>query len=78
MLSLQPPKLDSFPCPVCNRIYPMQKRLTQHMKTHSTEKPHMCDKVRGGTQPGEGLAMSEAGWEVNAALLCFTAVREVL
>lgn len=27
----------------------MQKRLTQHMKTHSTEKPHMCDKV-GGSQ----------------------------
>ncbi|NXP73274.1 ZN335 protein, partial [Ramphastos sulfuratus] len=44
MVSLQPPKLNSFPCPVCNRIYPMQKRLTQHMKTHSTEKPHMCDK----------------------------------
>ncbi|XP_066186773.1 zinc finger protein 335 isoform X2 [Sylvia atricapilla] len=39
-----PPKLSSFPCPVCNRVYPMQKRLTQHMKTHSTEKPHMCDK----------------------------------
>ncbi|XP_064023394.1 zinc finger protein 335 isoform X2 [Pogoniulus pusillus] len=39
-----PPKMNSFPCPVCNRIYPMQKRLTQHMKTHSTEKPHMCDK----------------------------------
>ncbi|XP_071615584.1 zinc finger protein 335 isoform X2 [Heliangelus exortis] len=39
-----PKKLNSFPCPVCNRIYPMQKRLTQHMKTHSTEKPHMCDK----------------------------------
>ncbi|XP_051489092.1 zinc finger protein 335 isoform X2 [Apus apus] len=38
-----PPKLN-FPCPVCNRVYPMQKRLTQHMKTHSTEKPHMCDK----------------------------------
>uniref|UniRef100_A0A8V5GM51 Uncharacterized protein n=1 Tax=Melopsittacus undulatus TaxID=13146 RepID=A0A8V5GM51_MELUD len=38
------PALNSFPCPVCNRIYPMQKRLTQHMKTHSTEKPHMCDK----------------------------------
>uniref|UniRef100_A0A8D0H1S3 Zinc finger protein 335 n=1 Tax=Sphenodon punctatus TaxID=8508 RepID=A0A8D0H1S3_SPHPU len=38
------PKLNSFPCPVCNRVYPMQKRLTQHMKTHSTEKPHMCDK----------------------------------
>ncbi|KAM6120697.1 LOW QUALITY PROTEIN: zinc finger protein 335 [Phoenicopterus ruber ruber] len=38
-----PPKLNSFPCPVCNRIYPMQKRLTP-MKTHSTEKPHMCDK----------------------------------
>ncbi|NXD67412.1 ZN335 protein, partial [Eolophus roseicapillus] len=44
VLLLQPPKLNSFPCPVCNRIYPMQKRLTQHMKTHSTEKPHMCDK----------------------------------
>uniref|UniRef100_A0A8C3U6H1 Zinc finger protein 335 n=1 Tax=Catharus ustulatus TaxID=91951 RepID=A0A8C3U6H1_CATUS len=44
MLSIQPPKLNSFPCPVCNRVYPMQKRLTQHMKTHSTEKPHMCDK----------------------------------
>ncbi|NWT10946.1 ZN335 protein, partial [Vireo altiloquus] len=39
-----PPKLNSFPCPICNRVYPMQKRLTQHMKTHSTEKPHMCDK----------------------------------
>lgn len=42
---LQIPKLSSFPCPVCGRVYPMQKRLTQHMKTHSTEKPHMCDKV---------------------------------
>lgn len=38
------PKLSSFPCPVCGRVYPMQKRLTQHLKTHSTEKPHMCDK----------------------------------
>ncbi|XP_014342132.1 zinc finger protein 335 [Latimeria chalumnae] len=38
------PKLNSYPCPVCNKVYPMQKRLTQHMKTHSTEKPHMCDK----------------------------------
>ncbi|KAM6404305.1 zinc finger protein 335 isoform 2-T2 [Rhynochetos jubatus] len=39
-----PPKLNSFPCPICNRVYPVQKRLTQHLKTHSTEKPHMCDK----------------------------------
>ncbi|XP_076015457.1 zinc finger protein 335-like isoform X2 [Genypterus blacodes] len=38
------PKVSEFPCPVCHRVYPMQKRLTQHMKTHSTEKPHMCDK----------------------------------
>ncbi|KAM4691129.1 zinc finger protein 335 [Rhinophrynus dorsalis] len=37
-------KSSSFPCPVCNRIYSMQKRLTQHLKTHSSEKPHMCDK----------------------------------
>ncbi|KAJ8401355.1 hypothetical protein AAFF_G00385860 [Aldrovandia affinis] len=37
-------KNTQFPCPVCSRVYPMQKRLTQHMKTHSTEKPHMCDK----------------------------------
>uniref|UniRef100_A0A8D2Q0I7 Zinc finger protein 335 n=1 Tax=Varanus komodoensis TaxID=61221 RepID=A0A8D2Q0I7_VARKO len=43
-LSPQPPKRSTFPCPVCSRVYPMQKRLTQHMKTHSTEKPHMCDK----------------------------------
>ncbi|OCT62771.1 zinc finger protein 335 [Xenopus laevis] len=34
----------SYPCPVCGRIYTMQKRLTQHMKIHSAEKPHMCDK----------------------------------
>ena len=47
------------------------------MKTHSTEKPHMCDKVRG-TQPGEGLAVGEAGQEASAALLSFTTVREVL
>ncbi|XP_077438367.1 zinc finger protein 335-like isoform X2 [Vanacampus margaritifer] len=33
-----------FPCPVCQKVYPMQKRLTQHLKTHSAEKPHMCDK----------------------------------
>uniref|UniRef100_A0A3P8UJ74 Zinc finger protein 335 n=1 Tax=Cynoglossus semilaevis TaxID=244447 RepID=A0A3P8UJ74_CYNSE len=38
------PKVLEFPCPVCTRVYPMQKRLTQHMKTHSSEKPHMCDK----------------------------------
>ncbi|XP_053544645.1 zinc finger protein 335 [Bombina bombina] len=40
----QPAKANTYPCPVCNRVYNMQKRLTQHMKTHSTEKPHMCDK----------------------------------
>lgn len=40
----QCPRVSQFPCPVCYRVYPMQKRLTQHMKTHSTEKPHMCDK----------------------------------
>lgn len=53
----QTPKLSSFPCPVCGRVYPMQKRLTQHMKTHSTEKPHMCDKVggAGGRGPAWGL-----------------------
>uniref|UniRef100_A0A8C6PV19 Zinc finger protein 335 n=1 Tax=Nothobranchius furzeri TaxID=105023 RepID=A0A8C6PV19_NOTFU len=38
------PKVSEFPCPVCGKVYPMQKRLTQHMKTHSSEKPHMCDK----------------------------------
>uniref|UniRef100_A0A6I8NDK8 Zinc finger protein 335 n=1 Tax=Ornithorhynchus anatinus TaxID=9258 RepID=A0A6I8NDK8_ORNAN len=38
------PKLSSFPCPVCGRVYSMQKRLTQHMKSHSPDKPHMCDK----------------------------------
>nr|XP_040049537.1 zinc finger protein 335-like isoform X1 [Gasterosteus aculeatus aculeatus]XP_040049538.1 zinc finger protein 335-like isoform X1 [Gasterosteus aculeatus aculeatus] len=38
------PKVSEFLCPVCRRVYPMQKRLTQHMKTHSSEKPHMCDK----------------------------------
>ncbi|XP_054643487.1 zinc finger protein 335-like isoform X3 [Dunckerocampus dactyliophorus] len=36
--------LSEFPCPVCRKVYPMQKRLTQHLKTHSAEKPHMCDK----------------------------------
>ncbi|XP_057212436.1 zinc finger protein 335-like isoform X2 [Triplophysa rosa] len=38
------PKMSEFPCPICRRVYPMQKRLTQHMKSHSTDKPHMCDK----------------------------------
>ncbi|KAM8829374.1 zinc finger protein 335 isoform 2-T2 [Synchiropus picturatus] len=38
------PKASEFPCPLCSRVYPVQKRLTQHMKSHSTEKPHMCDK----------------------------------
>uniref|UniRef100_UPI00358F57A1 zinc finger protein 335 isoform X2 n=1 Tax=Myxine glutinosa TaxID=7769 RepID=UPI00358F57A1 len=38
------PRRHEYPCPVCHRMYYMQKRLTQHMKTHSAEKPHMCDK----------------------------------
>lgn len=38
------PKVSEFPCPICHKVYPMQKRLTQHMKMHSSEKPHMCDK----------------------------------
>uniref|UniRef100_A0A8C4Q7N7 C2H2-type domain-containing protein n=1 Tax=Eptatretus burgeri TaxID=7764 RepID=A0A8C4Q7N7_EPTBU len=38
------PRRHEYPCPVCHRMYFMQKRLTQHMKTHSAEKPHMCDK----------------------------------
>ncbi|XP_033826116.1 zinc finger protein 335-like [Periophthalmus magnuspinnatus] len=37
-------KTSEFPCPICHKVYPLQKRLTQHMKTHSSEKPHMCDK----------------------------------
>lgn len=61
ILSLQPPKRSSFPCPVCNRVYPMQKRLTQHMKTHSTEKPHMCDKVRGWHAGRGGVGLGRAG-----------------
>lgn len=47
------------------------------MKTHSTEKPHMCDKVRG-IQLGEGLAVGEAEQGLNAVSLCFTTVWEVL
>lgn len=38
------PKVSEFQCPICHKVYPQQKRLTQHMKTHSAEKPHMCDK----------------------------------
>lgn len=45
VVALQAPKVSEFLCPVCDKVYPMQKRLTQHMKTHSSEKPHMCDKV---------------------------------
>ncbi|XP_072259899.1 zinc finger protein 335 [Pyxicephalus adspersus] len=37
-------KNTTYACPICNRVYNMQKRLTQHMKSHSSEKPHMCDK----------------------------------
>ncbi|XP_077315363.1 zinc finger protein 335 [Lithobates pipiens] len=37
-------KSSTYPCPICSRVYNMQKRLTQHLKSHSSEKPHMCDK----------------------------------
>lgn len=47
------------------------------MKTHSTEKPHMCDKVAGGHGLGWGWWAGGAGWEVSAAL-CSAAVWEVL
>ncbi|XP_018414542.1 PREDICTED: zinc finger protein 335 [Nanorana parkeri] len=37
-------KKCTYPCPICNRVYNLQKRLTQHLKSHSNDKPHMCDK----------------------------------
>lgn len=53
----QVPRMSEFPCPICRRVYPMQKRLTQHMKSHSTDKPHMCDKVGS---PSKLLALQQS------------------
>ncbi|KAK6470708.1 putative mRNAion factor ovo-like protein 3 [Huso huso] len=31
-----------FLCPVCNKVFPLQRMLTRHLKCHSSVKKHMC------------------------------------
>ncbi|EDV48425.1 zinc finger protein 774 [Drosophila erecta] len=33
----------SFTCNICNNVYSERVKLTNHMKVHSTEKPHECE-----------------------------------
>ncbi|KAK1154557.1 hypothetical protein AOXY_G28506, partial [Acipenser oxyrinchus oxyrinchus] len=31
-----------FLCPVCNKVFPLQRMLTRHLKCHSSVKKHVC------------------------------------
>lgn len=33
-----------FPCPMCDRKFPFQHLVVRHLKTHSANRPHECDK----------------------------------
>lgn len=76
---LQVPKVLEFPCPVCDKVYPMQKRLTQHMKTHSSEKPHMCDKVWSLFLSNFAFTSQSSVYKENFVnLFCFFVVWKIL
>jgi len=43
-------------CRVCNRIFPREKSLQAHLRTHTGERPYMCDYpncIRAFTQSGQ-------------------------
>lgn len=37
-----PPSNSDFLCPVCNKVFPLQRMLTRHLKCHSLVKRHPC------------------------------------
>lgn len=42
--SLTPPNSNSFPCPICSKVFLKQYNLKSHMNSHSIEKPFQCSK----------------------------------
>ncbi|XP_066507691.1 putative transcription factor Ovo-like 1 [Hoplias malabaricus] len=39
---IPPPSSGDFLCPVCHKIFPLQRMLTRHLKCHSLIKRHPC------------------------------------
>ncbi|KAI4877745.1 hypothetical protein NFI96_016170, partial [Prochilodus magdalenae] len=37
-----PPSSGDFLCPVCHKVFPLQRMLTRHLKCHSLIKRHPC------------------------------------
>ncbi|KAK8784720.1 zinc finger protein 367-like [Amblyomma americanum] len=46
---------SSIKCKVCNRVFPREKSLQAHMRTHTGEKPYTCDF------PGCSRAFAQSG-----------------
>lgn len=46
---------SSIKCNVCNRVFPREKSLQAHMRTHTGEKPYRCD------YPGCSRAFAQSG-----------------
>ncbi|KAK7066601.1 hypothetical protein SK128_008601 [Halocaridina rubra] len=34
---------SSIKCPICNRVFPREKSLQAHLRTHTGERPYQCD-----------------------------------
>ncbi|KAG9263560.1 putative transcription factor ovo-like protein 3 [Astyanax mexicanus] len=41
-IKTSPPSSNDFLCPVCHKIFPLQRMLTRHLKCHSLIKRHPC------------------------------------
>ncbi|XP_064112942.1 uncharacterized protein LOC135219798 [Macrobrachium nipponense] len=46
---------SSIKCPICNRVFPREKSLQAHLRTHTGERPYQCD------YPGCTKAFTQSG-----------------
>ncbi|KAG0718286.1 Zinc finger protein 367 [Chionoecetes opilio] len=47
---------SSIKCPICNRVFPREKSLQAHLRTHTGERPYQCDYpqcTKAFTQSGQ-------------------------
>ncbi|XP_013385513.1 zinc finger protein 367 [Lingula anatina] len=50
-----PASPNQIKCKICNRVFPREKSLQAHLRTHTGERPYICD------YPGCGRAFCQSG-----------------